>query len=264
MSTRNVERELTTLLHRHAEDAMDSTDTQTEQNRFYDVLDAEPSTNRRSVAVVGAVAATGVVAALVWSLGGGDTSGLPPTGQPSSNDIVQQEREAELFADRVVAAYAAGDVRAVASMSTAGAQSWADLRRKTDRDRAWSVEYLMQPCEATSSYSNGITVECAADMHLLHSEEVGAGPFERSGIFTIMVQAGAVANGDVSYEVKASGMGDHIDDAFTWVEENYPEDAEFLLGDEIKVPASEWDRWTLLWQQYSAAYAAEKTGEGDG
>jgi len=32
MSTRNVERELTDLLHRHAEDAMNSTDTRTEQN----------------------------------------------------------------------------------------------------------------------------------------------------------------------------------------------------------------------------------------
>ena len=243
---------------------MASTDTQAEHKRLDDILEAEPRNGWRTLAVVGTVAATGVVATVALTLGGGeDSTGPDPAGDPTSGDVSGQEREAELVADRAVAAYAAGDVTTIATMSASGMQSWPDLRRKTGRDRAQSVEYLPKPCKAQSTLSTGVTVECPTDMHLLHSKEVGARPFEQSGVFTIVVREGAVHGGGITYEWETSGMGDHIDDVYTWVEENHPKEAKFLFTDELQVPAREWDRWTLLWQQYAAEYAAT-TSKGNG
>ena len=265
MNTRNTERELAALLHRHAEDAMNSTDTHAERKRLDDVLEAAPRSGRRTQAVVGTVAAAGVITAVVLTIGGGEDSTAPdPAGDPTSGDVSSQEREAERVADRVVAAYARGDVTTVATMSAPGPQSWPDLSRKTGRDQAWSVEYMLKPCEAQSTSSTGVVIECPADMHLLYSNEVGAGPFKNSGVFTIVIGEGAVHSGTVAYDGEVDGMGDHLDDVFTWVEENHPEEAAFLLEDELQVPARAWDRWTLLWQQYAAEYAAAKTSDGNG
>jgi hypothetical protein len=264
MSTRNVERELTTLLHRHAEDAMDSTDTQTEQNRFYDVLDAEPSNNRRTLAVVGAVAATGVVAALVWSLGGSeDGTCLAPVDDPSPQVSEQVSREAELMSDRFMAAISDNDARAVHSLLRNGAWD-GGVENELAFLEAWYVRYDTEPCRATAGVNDALLVECRATVHSARSEELGLGPFE-GVVYNFVVRGGEIIDAGNDHSHETSGLGDHMTDVGDWVTAHAPPaDRALLMQDPPELSADELDRWVQLHQQYIDAYVEEQTGEGNG
>jgi hypothetical protein len=265
MSTRNVERELTTLLHRHAEDAMNDTDTQAEQNRFYDVIDAEPSTDRRSLAVVGAVAAAGVAAAVVWSLGGSESgTGLPPADDPSTQASGQMIREAELTADRFMAAFADGDAAAASSLIRVGAWDGGGLEQELAFLEAWYIRYDAEPCRTTASVYDTLMVECQATVHSARSEELGRGPFG-GVVFSFVVRGGEIVDGSNNHNHQYTGLGDHMDEVGTWIDSNAaPADRALLLKDLSELSANEVDRWVQLNRQYIDAYVEEKTSEGNG
>lgn len=264
MSTRNVERELTTLLHRHAEDAMDSTDTQTEQNRFYDVLDAEPHGSRRALAVVGAVAATGVVAALVWSLQGSDGgTGLPPAEDPPTQVGEQMSREAELLSDRFVAAFNDYDVGAASSLIRDGAWD-GGVESELAFLEAWYVRYDTEPCRMTAGVYEALVVECRATVHSARSQELGRGPFE-GVVYSFVVSGGRIIDASNDHNHHNSGLGDHMEEVGDWMMAHAsPADRALLLQDAPELSADERDRWVQLHHQYIDAYVEEKTSEGDG
>lgn len=258
MSTQDVERELTALLRRRAEDTMDSTDTRAERERLTEVLETAPHGDRRRwIAGTAAAAAAAVVAvAAVWSAGTDEgATETPPAGDPSTGQVEQLEREAETLAERVVSDYADHQASRVVTALESGASSWPGLVRSTERDRAWGVEYLLRSCAAQSSSSMGIVVECVADTHVFRSLELGVGPFESAAVFSLLVDRGRVSFGEVTYDGEISGMGDHLLDMWDWLEKAHPQDAEFLQQDEVDVPAGEWDRWLRLYARRTAEFA---------
>ena len=265
MSTRNVERELTDLLHRHAEDAMNSTDTRTEQNRFDDVLDAEPSSSRRTVAVAGAVAAAGVAAAVVWSLGGSEGgTGLPPAGDPSTQVSEQMSREAELLADRFMVAFTDNDVAAASSLIRDGAWDGGGLESELAFLEAWYVRYDTEPCRTTAGVYEAVVVECRATVHSARSEELGRGPFG-GVVYSFVVRGGEIIDGSNHHNHEYSGLGDHMDEVGGWIDAHAsPADRAFLRKNHEELLANEVDRWVQLHRQYIDAYVEEKTGEGNG
>jgi hypothetical protein len=264
MSTRNVERELTTLLHRHAEDAMNDTDTQAEQNRFYDVIDAEPSTDRRSLAMVGAVAAAGVAAAVVWSLGGSEGgTGLPPAGNPSPQVTEQMSLEAELMSDRFMVAIADNDAAAANSLLRNGAWD-GGVENELAFLEAWYVRYDTEPCRSTAGVNDALVVECQATVHSARSEELGLGPFE-GVVYSFVVRGGEIIDAGNDHDHLNSGLGDHMDEVNVWMmAQASPAERALLLKDPPELSANELDRWVQLNQQYIDAYVEEKTSEGNG
>lgn len=259
MSTRELERELAVLLHRHAEDAMDSTDTQAEHERLNDVLDTQPHTDRRRLAV-GAVAAAAVAAAaVVWSLGGGDDrAGLPPTLEPDTGRAAD-----EAAAQGFVTAYGEGDVELAGTFLAPSNEMEPGWRRGVQRDVAWNANYLLEPCQMENELPSGTYFVCRFDVHVLSSEEVGAGPFEGS-MFQVVVEDGEVLYADVTFPFETNGMMEHVDAFWAWLEENHPADTTFLGQDEPDVPEADWDRWLRLYEkradEYADAMASERNG----
>lgn len=261
MSTRNVERELTALLHRHAEDAMNSTDTQAERERLYDVLDAKPTTNSRRLAVGAAIVAAAVaVAAVVWSFGGGDDrTVIPPTQQPDSGQAAD-----EAVAQEFVAAYVEGDVQRAASFLAPSVEEFPDGRRAVERNSAWGIEYLLEPCTTlTEPTSDRLYVDCQFDMHLMSSREVGLEPFTGNN-FSVVVEDGEVVSADITHPYETNGIQEHLEAVFGWVEENHPADAAFLDREESAVPRAEWQRWLRVWEKRLGDYVDAMTSEGNG
>jgi len=264
MSTQNVERELTAVLNRHAEDAMNDTDTHAERARLYDVLEAGPSTSRRTLAVGGAVAAAGVAAALVWSLGGSDgDTGLPPAGNPSPQVTEQMSREAELMSDRFMAAFTDYDAAAANALIQEGAWD-GGVENELAFLEAWYVRYDTEPCRTTSRASEALVVECRATVHSARSEELGRGPFE-GVVYSFVVRGGQIIDGSNDHDHHNSGLGDHMAEVGDWMmAQASPAERALLLKNSPDLSPKERDRWVQLHQQYIDAYVQEKTSEGNG
>jgi hypothetical protein len=259
MSTRNVEHELTTLLHRHAEDAMDSTDTRTERERFRESLEVGVGGSGRNRWAAGAAAAVAAVAAVgVWAAGNlGDDGDVPPAGQPTgvSSDVE--------IAQGFVDAYGDGDVVRAATYLAPGKEPFPDWEFYVERNVAWDATFLFERCEAKTETPIGTAVLCPFDLHVLHSDELGGGPFT-GNTFTVYVQDGAVTQADDQMPFATNSMGAYFDAVWGWVEQNYPADTEFLFLDEPDVPEAQRSRWLRMWEHHLDAYLEAKTSEGNG
>lgn len=252
MTSLDVERRITEVLHRHAEDAMSTTDTQQELQEFLSREQHQAPrapTGRRTLAVLGGglAAAAAAAAAVVW--GGGllteDRSEPAPVVEPAP-DPVQVAQE-------YVTAYAAYDTEKVVSMLDQRADE-AHYRLYQARDEAWGVQFLMEPCEEGSTMSSGTLVSCPFSLHVLGSEAVGRGPFE-DAVFNLLVTAdGEVLEADPTWNHETNGMGDHVGEAHGWVLKNHPDQREFLETEEQNVPEAQLDRWLRLWRTYIQDY----------
>ncbi|MGH3347788.1 MAG: hypothetical protein ACRDO4_12475 [Nocardioides sp.] len=258
MSTRELERELKAILHRHAEDAMDSTDTHAEHERLNDdVLEAEPRTDRRRLAVGAAVAAA-VAAVGVWTAGSlGDDGDIPPAVPPAN---VSSDLE---IAQGFVDAYGDGDLVRAATYLAPAKEPYPDWEFYVERNVAWDVTFLFEPCEVKTETPAGTALVCPFDLHVLHSDELGEGPFT-GNTFTVYVQDGAVTQADDQMPFETNGQGDYFDSVFAWVERNFPADTEFLFLDEPDVPKAQRSRWLRMWEHRLDAYLEAMTSEGNG
>jgi hypothetical protein len=250
MSTQEIERELAEVLHRHAEDAMAGTDTHTEHERFREQLemgaDRQPR-NRWAVGVAVAAASAVVVGISVWALGGqGDNSGIPPTGP--SEDVSDAE-----IAQGFVEAYGDGDLVRAATYLAPGHVPYPEWELHVERNVAWDVTYDFEPCEAKTQTPFGPAVLCPFDIQVLHSEAVGRGPFTGNS-FTVYVKDGAVTQAEDQMPWETNGIGDHVEEVWSWVGRQYPQHWEFMSLDEPEVPPAEWSRWLRLWERASDAY----------
>jgi len=268
MNTHEVERELTAVLHRHAEDAMNRTDTPVEHLKFQSVVADEARTDRRRWVVGGvaaAVAAAAVGVALWSSDPGGDPSGVPIAQAPDSTGPAAQApnstRTANLAAaESFAAAFANHDAAAAAPYLAPGIEEpWPDWRAEWKRNGAYGVEYLMKPCTEWLTSMDTTSFSCPYAMHLLGSREVGKGPF-RYNTLMVHVSDGKVTSADSTIPFETNGVGQHFDEVHAWVAENHPKDAPFLQQEEQDVRPGEWPRWTRLWQQYTREYV-EATNE---
>ncbi|MFP5253605.1 MAG: hypothetical protein ACLGH4_07400 [Actinomycetes bacterium] len=251
MSSLDVERRLTQVLHRHAEDAMSQTDTQQELREFLSRGDPEPSRalgrNRFTAAVAAGVAATAAAAAVFWTA---DLAAERADPAP----VVEPAPDPAQVADEYTAAYAAYDTAKVLSMADPDADL-GGLRLSQERDEAFGFRLFMEPCRAGSVLGYGTQVACPFSLHVMHSEEVGSGPFENATFNVMVTEDGKVLDSNPDWNFELNGMTEHWEKVTDWVWAQHPDQQEFLALDEPEVPAAEWDRWLELWERYLQEYA---------
>jgi hypothetical protein len=252
MSSLDVERRLTEVLHRRAEVVMSRTDTQEELREFLTRGDPEPprafGRNRFTAVVAAGVAAAAAAAAVFWAADlTADRATEPlPVQQPAADPVE--------VAEKFVAAYATNDVETVAALAPPDGDQVQDWRIFMARDAAWGVEFLFEPCRRATDADIGTGVVCPFALHVLGSEEVGSGPFENA-TFTVWVNgAGQVFDADPTWNHEYNGMWKHVEEATDWVWAQHPDQAEFLMLDEPDVPPAQLDRWLGLWERYLAEY----------
>lgn len=250
MTNIDVERQLTQVLHRHAEDAMNRTDTQHELQELLTRQGHEPPRSHRRAALVSAgaaaAAAAAVAGAVFWAT---DLTADRAEPTPAVEPVPPAVQVAEDF----VAAYATNDTETVAAMAAeqADVRSW---RLYMARDAAWGVEFMFEPCRQITTNDVGTGVACLFDLHALHSRELGRGPFE-DATFTVWVDGdGKVFEADPTWNHENNGLMQHLDAVLNWVFETYPEDRKFLELDEPEIPTAQLDRWLTLWERYTQDY----------
>lgn len=254
MSTREIERELVDVLHRHAEDAMTGTDTHTEHERFREQIEIGPDNTPRNRWTVGVAAAAAVMAGIgVWALGDkGSENGAPPA---APSEVLSDAEIAQGF----VEAYGDGDVVRAATYLAPGREPYPDWEMYVERDVVWGMTFLFEPCEAKTETPFGTAVLCPFDIHTAHSEAMGAGPFTGNS-FTVYVKHGAVVQADYQMPYATNGQATYVEGVWAWVAHNYPQDWDFLSLDEPDVPKAQWSRWLRMWDDALDAYHEAETG----
>lgn len=252
MTSQDVERRLTEVLHDRAEAAMSRTDTHDQLQELLARTGREPTRARRPLTVAvaagaAAAAVAAVAAAVFWGTGLTDDGTAPPPVQQPGPDPV---RVAEDF----VTAYTSGDAVAAAGYLAPDTVAWPGWTRHLERDQAWHTEFFLEPCRAGNTNSVGTEVLCDFALHTARSEELGRGPFE-DAVFSVFVDSeGRVLNANPTWNYETNGLGEHIDSVYTWVADRYPQDMALLELDELEVPEAEWDRWLALWEQRQQDY----------
>jgi hypothetical protein len=216
------------------------------------VSDPARSTSLRWVIglVAAAVVASAVGFAVLASHQGEDSTG--PTPAPAQDSPAAADTAA---AQGVAAAFVAHDADAATPYLAPGAELWDGWRRHWERDAAWSVEVLMEPCVPGSGASIPTEFTCPFAMNLMGSRQVGSGPFADNAL-TISVTDGKVSSAHREMPFETNGLGRHLDSVFAWVEANHPDDVAFLGQDELEMAQDDWPRWLRLWKQYIAEYVA--------
>lgn len=242
MST-DVERRLTEVLHRHADDAMDGTDTQEQLRKFLSRQDERPPSHRRAAVVGAAMVAAAVAAAVVWGAGlADDRAGPEPVVDPRPRTV----RVAEGF----VAAYAAGDAERAASFLAPGVEPWEGWRSDLALDVAWRVEYLLEPCQELWSNDVDTAVICPFDLHLLGSEEFRMAPFENGSVTVHIDGQGDVVSAAYSYNGENNGLAAHVKRMRDWMKVVYPYDYPLMKRDYEELDPDEKVVWTRMWNQH--------------
>ena len=258
--TTDLESRVAQVLQGRATEAMDATDTGAELRELQERRTHERTSARPRRAVVGAAAAltaAAVVLGVAWFAGPGDD----PDRGPVDDRMIQDpaERLTQEFAE----AFADGDNARVATMLADKSDSppaWRDYAKLAD---AWSIEYLLSPCQTIRESDFETEVGCTFDVHVLHSEELGLGPYG-DNLMSVTVRDGKIQWFNVVYNTQLSGATELYDSVATWIVENHPEDWELLNSDwafiqRAALPQSDVPRWVWLWQRYSGQYADEMT-----
>lgn len=252
MSARDFERELTVLLQRHAEDAMNRTSTHEEHERLQSGIEGRSRRNRRW-ALAGAAAAgfAAVAGFAVWAADPGDRD----DSAPASDSQTPEEQLAQGFTE----ALAAGDTDRIRSYpATIALDEWADQNLRLQN--AWSMRTIVHACAETSTSSAGTVVDCPYDEHAFHSEQMGIGPFT-GNTYTIRVMDGRIASVEATDADGTNGLDDLFLAIGRWVQVNHPGDWEFMQSPATR-PADQ-ERWYRLWTEYSQEYADEMTEQTD-
>lgn len=258
--TTDLESRLSQTLQGRAAEAMDATDTSAELQELEGRLAHQHTPARPRRAVVGAAAAltaAAVVLGVAWFAGTGSDADRGPVDDRMIQD------PAERLTQEFVEAFADGDNARVATMLADKSDSPPAWRDYAKLARAWSIEYLLSPCQTIRESDFETEVGCTFDVHVLHSEELGLGPYG-DNLMSVTVRDGKIHWFNVVYNTQLSGATELYDSVASWIRENHPEDWEFLdsgwaFVQRAALPQSDVPRWVWLWQRYSAQYADETT-----
>ena len=248
MTSQDVERRLTEVLHRRAGEAMDRTDTEEQLREFLARHDEEhPRAPRRTAVVGAALAAAAVAAAVFW---GADLTSDRTEPVPA----VEPQPRTVRVADGFVTAYAEGDVERAASFLAPDAEPWDTWRSDLARDVAWRAEYLVEPCQELWGNAFDTAVVCPFDLHVLGSEELGLGPFE-NGAFTVHVDGqGDVASAEALYNADNNGLEGHVEEVKAWLKRVFPFDYPLMKRDYEDLGPGQRVRWSRMWEQHFQKY----------
>lgn len=214
---------------------------------------SDPSRSSRRRWVVGLLAA--VVVASAAGFAALATNQDQDPASPTPAPVQDSAAAADLAAAQGLAdAFVAHDADAAASYLAPGVELWEGWRRHFERDAAWSVDAVMEPCVEGPSSTVG-TFTCPFAMDLQGSDEVGSGPF-LDNVLSIRVADGEVISADREIPYSTNGVGKHLDAVFTWIEANHPDHVAFLGKDELEVADGRWPAWLDLWKRDLADYVA--------
>jgi len=260
MSDTELERHVTDLLNRRAEDAMNSTNTDERLGELLEETRAEDRRHNRRM-LVGAVAATAAVTALTsWATTRGEDRAEPQPGVPVSPKEVAAD-----FLD----ALATYDLpRAESYLSTAPElRLWDDSPTDLEGWRAaqaWNqaVEFEMDPgpCQEETTVDSATSAfRCPYVFDGLGSDELGNGPYDGSA-YLIRVRDGLVVSASDQFVYSTNGYSLETWEPFTaWVTENHPRDVDVMYTDGGATQSTT-ARSIALWHRHLIQYLAAKLG----
>jgi hypothetical protein len=264
MTTSELERRLGEVLRNHAEEAMNSTDTQTRFETLQRDLEHDHSRRRRTtVAVTLALAASVAAGAfLVSTLDKGTRSTDEPAGDPGdgASAIV-----ATKFLDRLAAydfegltSYLAEDAVVTLSEPT---RDRSELLRQVLWSSAAGYRIVSRECTDGAGSAERSVVLCDFEYHGLGSDQLGKGPYG-GATFRITVENGRIVSAVMTNPYETNGFQDEVWDPFAnWMATKHSEDAALMYADWPDFARQAIDaRSTELWAQYVQAYI-EKFGE---
>jgi hypothetical protein len=257
MTTSDLERRLVAVLHHHAEEAMNATDTQEQLDRLRarTHLDHAASPGRW---VMAGIAAAAVVAALVvWSgLRSGDDE-TAPASDPSSSAVKVANAFVQAwgaFDREAAAAQLAPDADLAIWTDATGTDQWRQGNRFL---QAIGSQLILRSCTPTGTTSAGTTVTCAYDFHALNSDELRRGPFS-GDTFEFVIRDNKITSAHTVFNYNTNGFSDTMWEPFAaWVAKNHPRDAAIMYSD---WPGTSREALTdesiSLWQQHTENYLA--------
>ena len=261
MTMQELERQVAAALHRRAEEAMNETDTDQLLRQLPSSVDRQKHDRRRALTVTGLVAVAAAIAVLAWI-----SSQVPRADDPAP---VDPDRSAENTAETFVDAYAAYDREQVAEL-LADADDVALWTDEYDDDHwqrgsrwleAAGARILLDSCDALWSSPAGTHVSCVFDLHALHSEQLGLGPWPDNTLeFT--VKDGKILEATQTLGNATNGFWPDLWNPFVrWLSRNHPAEAGQMFVD---WPETRWvndrPRGRQLWRQLSQEYADARSG----
>jgi hypothetical protein len=263
MSTSELERRLGEMLHRHAEEAMNSTNTEGELERLQDDTGRSARRRRRAWIAGGLVAVAAAAALVVVRPDLGDHRTAP--------EPVGQEQRAEQTATAFAAAYGAFDPDQAATYlaDNADLTIWTDRlgndhwRRGNRVLQALDTQFLLDKCDALWSTGPVTYVSCVFDMHALGSERLGRGPYPDNS-FSITVTDGRIVDASMQLASRTNGFSREMWNPFArWVTRTHPADARVMYFEYPHTDfASETPRSLALWRQHIRDYVEAKAPSG--
>ena len=261
MSATELERHITELLTRRAEEAMNDTNT---DERLVELLEETRAEDRRRSRrmLVGVVVATAAVTALAfWAATRGEDRAVPTPAVPTDPKQVATDYLDALAAYDLPRAesYLSGDP---------DLRLWDNAPTDVDGWRAaqaWNqaVEFEMDPgpCrENTSVDSTTTSFRCPYVFEGLGSKELGRGPYDGS-TYLITVRDGEVVAASDQFAYGTNGYSGETWEPFTaWVTANYPQHVDVMYTDGGGTQATT-DRSISLWHRHLIQYIAAKLGK---
>ena len=261
MSTSELERRLGDRLHRQAEKAMNSTNTEEELDRMLEDTGRSERRRRRTWVAGGLAAVAALAALVVWHPDLGTNKADPGPATP--------ERRAEQTATAFVEAYGAFDRDRAESYlaDDAALNIWTDQngndhwRRGNQSLAAAGARIKLDKCDALWTAGTETYVSCVYDLHALGSEQLGRGPYP-DNTFSLTVDHGRIVDASMELASRSNGFYEEMWRPFaSWVTRAHPGAARQMY---FRYPqldfASETPRSFALWRRMVPEYVAAQAG----
>jgi hypothetical protein len=257
MTRSDLERRVTEVLQRHAEDAMGRTDTEGQLDIL--LARAKRDTRRRRQAwVAGALAAAAAVAVAVAMWGSDLEFGPPEPVAPAP--VEPATTPAEELALTFLGAYESYDVERAESYLGEDAKRKLLLADELPFNEATGFELLVDSCEEQAGSPSGTEVRCDYDYHAMHSNELGRGPFSGSW-FDFTVLDGEMVDASQLRQFDFNGFNMQMWEPFRqWVSQAYPEDARIMYTESGGTNLSQQAGQLELWSQHLREYVEVAKG----
>ena len=256
MNRPELEGRLAAVLQRHAEDAMKRTNTEERLQTFRADVDRDTRRRRRRILAGAALVAAAAAIAVIVSVQsvGSDRPGTTAPAQAPETTAPAQAPAAAKIATGFVEAYGSFDRDRAATYLADDADmgSWRLLNRWY---QATGFKLLLNSCTEQAPLADVTQVRCAFDYHLLHSEQLGSGPYS-GNFFYLTIQDDKIVATHHTMAGNANGFETQMWQPFTgWVARHYPQDAAVMYANwpSHNVPALT-PQSIALWQTHSTEY----------
>lgn len=254
MSATELERRLTDVLHRQAEEAMSRTQTEERLVRLLNDTRAEkPPARRWLVGGLVAAAAAGLALAGWLAMRDPETSQVEPAGSLTPEQVATDYL-------RSAAAYDLPRAESYLSPDAdlhlwGGVEGW---RATQLWNQATLLEIQPEPCVANTTQSPGTSrVECPYSYTGLGSKELGLAPYVGSS-YVFTVHDGQILTLTDHFEFQTNRYNVQVWEPFAaWVGENHPQDFGVMYTDGGTDFATT-DESIALWRQHLFGYIAEQ------